>query len=167
MAWPEFSPTAALRALVAGGVDFVVIGGIATVIHGGATVTRDLDIVPAPDNVNLDVLGNVLQSMDARLRGVQEAVPFVADGRTLRQTEILCLETAAGPLDVLMAPKAAPSYTALRASAVRVLVAELPVLIASLDDLIAMKLAAGRPKDLVAVDELRAIKRLSAQVEPG
>lgn len=161
MAWPEFTPTAALRALVTGGVDFVVIGGIATVVHGGATVTKDLDIVPAPDGVNLDVLGNVLRSLGARLRGVGDDVPFVPDGRTLRQTQILCLETSAGPLDVLMAPQAAPSYPALRASAIRVLIAELPVLIASVDDLIAMKLAAGRPKDLVAVDELRAIKRLT------
>lgn len=162
MAWPDFSPSAALRALVTAGVDFVVIGGIAAVAHGGAQVTQDLDIVPATDQTNLDVLGHVLVSLDARLRSVDEAVPFLPDGRTLRRTEILCLHTSAGQLDVLMSPKAAPAYPALRAGALRVLIADVPVLIASLDDLIAMKLAAGRPKDLVAVDELRAIKRLTA-----
>jgi hypothetical protein len=161
VSWPEFSPTAALRALVTAGVDFVVIGGIAAVAHGGAQMTQDLDVVPAPDRVNLDVLGRALQSLDAKLRGVDADVPFVPDGRTLRGTQILCLDTTAGPLDVLAAPKAAPSYPVLRGNAVRVMIAELPVLIASLDDLIAMKLAAGRPKDLVAVDELRAIRRLT------
>ena len=161
MEWPEFSPSAALRALVGAGVDFVVIGGIAAVAHGGAQVTQDLDVVPAPDQLNLDVLGRTLIDLGARMRGVADDVPFVPDGRTLPQIEVLCLDTAAGPLDILMAPKAAPRYAELRAGALRVLIGDSPVLIASIEDLIAMKLAAGRPKDLVAVEELEAIRRLT------
>jgi predicted nucleotidyltransferase len=161
VAWPDFSPSAALRALVQAGVDFVVIGGIAAVAHGGAQLTQDLDIVPAPDDLNFEVLGRTLISLDARLRGVADEIPFVPDGRTLRHTEILCLDTKVGPLDVLRAPKAAPRYPDLRSAALRVLIGDSPVLIASIEDLIAMKLAAGRPKDMVAVEELEAIRRLT------
>ncbi len=35
-------------------VEFVVIGGIALVLHGGLRTTEDLDIVPHPDPANLD-----------------------------------------------------------------------------------------------------------------
>ena len=59
----EFPPLEAeeiLRRLTAGGVDFVVIGGIALVLLGSPRMTRDLDIVFAPDDANLDALGRVL-----------------------------------------------------------------------------------------------------------
>ena len=158
--WPKFDPRALIEALVTGDVEFVVIGGIATIAHGGATLTIDLDIVPAPDRLNLDLLGRVLVGLGARLRGVADDVPFVADGKTLDRIEVLCLDTPAGPLDVLRAPKGAPRYADLRAAAERVEIEGKPVLVASIPDLIAMKLAAGRPKDLVAVEELQAILRL-------
>lgn len=42
-----------LQRLADSGVDFVVIGGFAGVLHGSALVTRDLDIcaVLSPENV--------------------------------------------------------------------------------------------------------------------
>ena len=65
--WPgEFDPGELLRRLVAAGVDFVVIGGIAAVLHGSARLTRDLDIVFAPDAGNLEALARVLPA-DATL----------------------------------------------------------------------------------------------------
>ena len=58
--WPEFSATDLLRLLVRHGVDFVVVGGIAMVIHGSARLTQDLDICFAADAANLSVLGTAL-----------------------------------------------------------------------------------------------------------
>lgn len=160
MAWAEFRPTRLLRRLADGGVDFVVIGGFAAVAHGSVTITHDLDIVYATDPANLERLGTVLVRLDARLRGVAETVPFIPDERTLRRTQVLTLDTPDGPLDLLAEPDGARSYDLLRANALRVAVAGVEVLVASLEDLLAMKRASGRPKDLLAVGELEAIARL-------
>jgi hypothetical protein len=158
--WPDFKPEVMLRRLVAANVDFVVVGGIAAVFLGSAAITRDLDITYATDHENLDRLGEVLVALDARLRGVTEDVPFVPDGRTLRHTRILTLDTPSGWLDLLAQPDGSPGYDRLRERSWLADVEGFRVQVASLDDLIAMKKAAGRPKDLVAVEELEAIQRI-------
>jgi hypothetical protein len=149
-----------LRALVDGKADFVVIGGIAAVLHGSARATFDLDICFANDAANLDALGRVLTGLGARLRGVAEDVPFIADGATLKRVDVLTLTTIAGDLDVLRVPSGAPRYDVLRAHADRFDVGGFEVRVASVEDLIAMKTAAGRDKDLSDVAELEAILRL-------
>jgi hypothetical protein len=156
----ELDPEPILRALVARGVDFVVIGGIAAVLHGSARLTYDLDLCFAPDPANLSALGEVLVGLDAHLRGADEPVPFVPDAATLRRIEVLTLATRLGDLDVLARPAGAPSYEALRRRAERYDLGGFSVLVASVEDLIAMKRAAGRPKDLADVAELEAILRL-------
>lgn len=158
--FPDFSPRALLRGLVEGGVDFVLIGGVAAVARGSAQFTQALDISYAPDQENLDRLGNVLVQLGARLRGVTDDVPFIPDGRSLRRTRVLTLETPLGLIDLLAQPDGAPDYERLRERATREVIGGVDVQVASLEDLIAMKKAAGRPKDLVAVEELEAIQRL-------
>jgi hypothetical protein len=157
---PPLSVEAILRRLVERGVDFVVIGGIAAVLHGSARNTFDLDICFATDAANLSALGDVLTALGARLKGVDEEVPFVPDARALRQVELLTLVTTLGELDVLSRPPGAPTYQELRGNADRYDVGGFNVLVASIDDLIAMKQAAARAKDLLDIEELEAIKRL-------
>ena len=157
---PEFRPTTMLARLVAGGVDFVIVGGYAMVVHGSAAITRDLDICYSADQPNLDRLGATLLDLGAGLSGVAEDVPFVPDGRTLRRTQILTLVTSAGRLDLLRAPEGAPEYERLAERALQVDLDGIHFKVASLEDLIAMKRAAGRPKDLLAVEELEAIQRI-------
>jgi hypothetical protein len=159
----EFPPLEAeemLRRLTAGGVDFVVIGGIALVLLGSPRMTRDLDIVFAPDDGNLDALGRVLVDLRATLRGVEEGVPFVPDGATLSNVQLLTLTTSAGWFDVHGSVDGAPPYPQLRRNAERCDLGDFSVLVASPDDMIAMKRAAGRPQDLIDVETLAAIKRL-------
>jgi len=161
---PDLDAQRILRALVERGTDFVVIGGIATVLHGSSRNTFDLDISFAVDPQNLEALGEVLLSLGARLRGVPEDVPFVPDAATLRKVEVLTLDTVAGRFDVLARPAGAGSYSELRRTAERFDVGDFVVLVASIPSLIAMKRAAGRPKDLADIAELEAIQRLRAQV---
>lgn len=158
--WPDFEPDALLRRLTAAGVDFVVIGGFAAIAHGASVLTSDLDVCFAADDANLRALGAVLVELGASLRGVKEDVPFVPDAATLRRVSVLTLDTPDGPLDVLVEPSGAPPYELLRRRAERLDLGGFAVLVASLDDLIAMKRAAGRAKDLLVVDELEAIRRL-------
>ena len=149
-----------LQRLVARGVDFVVIGGIAAILHGSSRATFDLDVCFATDEPNLRSLGEVLVGLEARLKGVDDAVPFVPDAETLRRVEVLTLETAAGELDVLARPSGAPRYDVLRRRADRYDLGGFSVLVASVDDLIAMKQTANRRKDQADVEELEAIRRL-------
>jgi hypothetical protein len=158
--WPEFRPRALLERLVAGELDFVVVGGLAAVLHGSTTITRDLDVLCAPLDENLDRLRRTLVSLDARVRGVTDGIPFDPESRTLPQTNILALNTAHGRLDLVPPLK---GFDALRERAWLADLGSVKVKVASLDDLIAMKKAAGRPKDLVAVEELEAIQRLQRE----
>lgn len=156
----EFRPRALLAHLTLHGVDFVLIGGVAAVMHGSERNTFDLDICPAQDQGNLDALGKALIEIDARLRGIDEDLPFVPDGRTLRGMQILTLDTSLGPLDVLARPDGSPPYGSLRRRATRVDIGTTAVLVASIDDMLEMKRAAGRPKDEEDVERLESIKRL-------
>jgi hypothetical protein len=130
------------------------------ILAGYGRATRDLDIAFASDRANLDALGDVLVGLGAKLRGVDDDVPFVPDGRTLGGIQLLTLETSLGWLDIHRLVPGVRSYDALRARAKRVRLGDSPVLVASVDDLIAMKRAAGRPQDQIDLEALNAIKRL-------
>jgi hypothetical protein len=148
-----------MSALVGAGVDFVVIGGVAVVVQANPRFTRDLDICYSLDPANLEALGELLVELGATLRGIDENPPFVPDARTLRQTQILCLDTPLGGLDLLVNPAGAPPYDQLRGRADTVEVSGVSVNVASIDDLLAMKTAAGRPQDLVDIEALRTAQR--------
>ncbi len=157
------SPDSLLVRLAAAGVDFVVIGGIAVIAHGHIRTTLDTDITYSTEPDNLSALGGALVELDARLRGVAELVPFVPDGRTLRATEILTLTTAAGPLDLLASPPGGPPYPELRERAQPIELDGREVRVASIEDLLAMKRAAGLPQDLIDVEALEAIQRIGRE----
>ncbi len=165
-AWLGFEPREILRRLTERGVDFVVIGGYAAVLHGSPRITQDLDITFATDPPNLEVLGTVLGELRARLYGVYDDVPFVADGRTLARAELLTLQTDLGKLDLLARPAGAPPYATLRRRAASFDVGGFLVRVADIEELIEMKEVVGRPKDLADIAELDAIARLRSDSGP-
>lgn len=156
---PELRLRVLLRRLTEGGVDFVIIGGVAVILQASPRFTKDLDICYAPGQENLDRLGAVLIELGTKLREAEEDLPFVPDGRTLKQMQILTLTTPEGGLDLLVDPDGSPGYSALRRRASEVDVDGITVRVASIDDLIAMKRAAGRPQDLVDLESLEIARR--------
>jgi hypothetical protein len=83
----------------------------------------------------------------------------VADSRTLRRTQTLTLITSEGALDLLVDPAGSPGYAALRRRADQIDLDGNSVRIASVEDLIAMKRAAGRPQDLLDLESLEVARR--------
>lgn len=158
-AYPELRLRVLLERLTEGGVDFVVVGGVAVIMQASPRFTKDLDICYDLAQENLDRLGSVLVELGATLRAVDEDLPFVPDGRTLRHTQILTLTTPDGGIDLLADPDGAPGYADLRRHASVVDIEGVVVRIASIDDLIAMKTAAGRPQDRVDIESLEIARR--------
>lgn len=91
---------AALRALREGGVEFIVVGGLAAVLNGAPVNTFDLDIVPARNEENVARLVSVLDSLDAIYR-MQPARRLKPNASHLSSPGHHNLITTRGPLDVL------------------------------------------------------------------
>jgi transcriptional regulator with XRE-family HTH domain len=161
---PVFDPRRMLLALTEHGVDFVVVGGVAVQTHGHGRYTRDLDVVPRPDLLNLSRLGEALASLGARLRRAAGPVD-VTDPQLLKRAPLVPLMTVYGRLDLINAAliKGGPrSYEELRGRAVEAPIDGRTVAVAGLDDLIRMKRAAGRDQD---VQDIGALTRSDEDVE--
>ena len=156
-----FDPLGALRTLIAYKVDFVLIGGLAARLHGSPTVTNDIDVCHDQPGTNLKRVAAALNEMEAtvRLSDPSEHVDVAIDERLLAATQNLTLTTEFGAFDLLARPAGTEGYDDLVRDALIVkLERGLSVAIASIDDLIRMKGASGRPKDLIEVEVLTALQ---------
>jgi hypothetical protein len=154
-----FDPRPPLRILRAHDVRFVIIGGIAGVLLGSPSLTFDLDICYERSRQNFIALAAALAEMKATLRGAPPDLPFLLDARTLQMGDSFTFDTIAGSLDCLGTPSGTTGYSELLKNANEVVVdGGLHVMVASIDDLLRMKRAAGRAKDLLAVEILSALK---------
>lgn len=153
-----FDPLAILQALHTHGVKFVIIGGIAARLWGSTSVTNDLDICYARDAENLRALAAVLADLNARLRGVDRDLPFQLDAKTLKMGDAFTFTTRAGNFDILGNPAGSRGYESLARTATLMNLGGIDVAVASIEDLLLMKRAAGRPKDLIEVEVLAALR---------
>lgn len=154
----QFQPARALATLVRHNVQFIVIGGLGGNLHGSPSVTNDVDICYAREQENFERLAAALKELGARLRGAPEDIPFILDAKTLKMGDHFTFSTDAGPLDCLGTPEGVSGFDELRRNALEVEFEGLPLLVASLDDIIRMKSAAGRPKDLIEIEVLGALQ---------
>lgn len=135
-----------------------MIGGLAAVTHGAPFVTQDVDVCYARDPDDLERLATALREVHAELRGAPAGLPFRLDAKTLRAGDSFTLTTDVGWVDIIATPTGTNGYDDLARTAVPYELFGHRVLVASVDDLIRMKRAAGRPKDLLAVEELGALR---------
>lgn len=141
------------------GVEFVLIGGLAAVLHGSPQVTFDADICPARHPENLERLAAALREMNARLRAADapDGLHFPCDAGFLAEVQMLNLVTDHGDLDVSFEPSGTGGYTDLIRNASSMILKDRSVRVAALEDIIRSKEAAGRLKDQAALPILRRL----------
>lgn len=155
-------PIPLLKALHEQGVEHIVVGGFAVNAHGFIRTTKDLDIVPSPAGENLEKLASLLGELNAQLLDTEdfeqhELPTDPTNASDLAMGGNFCVSTDLGRLDVmqwLAGVDFDDLYGKLYVSAIEGTVEEVPIRVCSLDDLIAMKRAAGRPQDLVDLSHL-------------
>jgi hypothetical protein len=150
-----FDPLSIIGTLDRHGVRFVVIGGIAAGVQGAMWATTDLDIVYARDRDDHARLAEALAELDAEPVELPPGVHITLDAVALAAGDTWTLMTRYGRLDLLGEPAPGLRYPILaeRAPTIR---GEQTYQVASIGDLVAMKRAAGRPKDLAQIDLLEA-----------
>jgi hypothetical protein len=151
-------------ALQAADVRFVVVGGMAVVLSGHVRMTVDLDLVvdlaPEPAARAMDALTALglhprvpvrpADFADARVR--QEWI----DTKHMQVLSFYDPQHVAREVDVFVAYPM--EFERLLAGAVPTRTGDRTLLVASVDDLITMKRAAGRPQDLADVEALQRIR---------
>lgn len=148
--------------LVGGGVEFIVVGGLAVNAWGHIRTTRDLDIVPDPSPPNLDRLAAVLGDLDGKVETPDGRLSAAAIKTFLAAGDRALVTTTLGPVDVLQGLPQVPRYSELSRDAVEVDLGELHIRVCSLDALLAMKRAANRPADVADVEALEIANGLRA-----
>jgi hypothetical protein len=146
-----------LARLVEAEIRFVVIGGLALGSWGVIRGTKDCDIVPDPAPENLDRLARLLADLGGHIQlgesllGSERSIAAM-----LRSGERALIATRLGDLDVVQGLDGVLPYVELRASATEVELGDVTIPICALEHLRTMKRAAGRPRDLVDLDDLDA-----------
>ncbi len=155
------NPERIIRVLAKHGVQFVLIGALAARLQGFPRLTADADITPSRDPDNVRRLAAALRELEARIftEAVPEGLPFDCSERMLARVELLNLVTSAGRIDIAFIPSGTQGYDDLLQGAVRFEVYGIELKVASLQDIVRSKEAAGRPQDRQDVLIIREMLR--------
>ena len=150
--------SALIDALTEGNVEFIIVGGVAVVIHGAPVATFDLDIIHRQTEQNVDRLLGVLRKlqachrMQALLGNIQ--VPTKAE---LMGNGQLNLSTSLGPLDPLCQLHDGRRFDDLLENSMMVDNNLNKIRVIDIPTLIEIKRTIDRPKDRNAVAELELL----------
>jgi hypothetical protein len=147
-----------LQALSRGCVNFIVAGGAAATAHGSARLTIDIDVVYDRSAENIQRLVKALTPLRPYLRDAPAGLPFSFDEATVQRGLNFTLMTTLGPLDLFGELTGGGTYDKLLPDSTAIDLFGMTCRCLSLDQLIAVKRATGRPKDLEALAELEAIR---------
>lgn len=156
--------TQIFRALEESGGRYLVVGGVACVLHGHVRLTADVDLVVALDQDNVSLVMEALVGLGYRPRAPVSALDFAKpdvrdDWVQNKGMMVFSLWNPAMPLTEvdLFVEEPFPFEEAFARAAIKDL-GDVVVRTASIDDLIALKSVAGRPKDLEDVRILSQIR---------
>ena len=143
--------------LVRAKVDFILIDGMAAILHGSARVTFDFDLVYSRTDENIERLATALAPHCPYLRGAPRNLPFSWDAKTIRSGLNFTLTTNVGDADLFGEVTGGGTYSDLLPHSFEVEAFGVRFKCIDLPTLIRIKEATGRPKDHEAVAELRIL----------
>jgi predicted nucleotidyltransferase len=149
-----------LRLLQSGGVEYVVIGGLAMISHGSAYITKDVDLCYSRSEKNIRALAACCVAIHPYLRGAPPGLPFKFDAATIQAGLNFTLTTDLGDIDFLGEVSGIGSYEKVLAMSEEKDIYGMIVRVLSLEGLIAAKKAAGRTKDQLHLLELEELKKM-------
>jgi hypothetical protein len=146
-------------------IQCVFVGGFAAFIHGASIRTHDLDVCYSRDKANLTKVVAGLRSVNALLRGAPEGIPFILDEETLARGVNFPFETNIGNFDLFGEVQGVGDFAECSRNSDEVEIFGTVHRVLSLDKLIAAKRSAGRPKDLLVLPELEALRKHQRKTE--
>lgn len=152
-------------ALDAGKVRYVVVGGVATVLHGHARLTADVDLVidlePAECRRAIDVLAGLGLQPRLPVDATDFADPAIR--RSWIEDKGMMVFSFVDPDNPMRAvdvfAEAVLDFEELWADSVEIALRDTFVRVASIPHLIELKRLAGRPQDLADIEKLEEIRR--------
>lgn len=90
-----------IRALADAGVEYILVGGVAAIVHGAARLTRDIDVVYSRSPENIERLVRALAPHSPYLRGAPRGLPFRWEAATIARGLNFALTTSLGDIDLL------------------------------------------------------------------
>jgi predicted nucleotidyltransferase len=147
-----------LQRLADTGIEFVLVGGYAAVLHGSSMVTRDLDVCAVLSPAAIEKLRDAFRDAHPVHRLAMPRRSFLEDPEPGVALANLYLGTDLGALDVLGSITGVGDFARVTRDAVEIELFGRRIRAISLEDLISAKEVLGRDKDLIAAKELRAIR---------
>lgn len=145
------------------GIDFIITGSFAGVLHGLMLVTRALEVCVVLSAENVARLREVFRDLRPRHRFSSPKLSFLDNPEPGASLNNLYLETELGPIDLLGSVKGVGDFERVRADSIEIELFGRRCRVMSLDTLIQAKQAMGRDKDLIALKELRVIAEKQRQ----
>ena len=139
-------------------VDFVVIGGVCGIMHGATLVTTDLDVCCRFTSQNLYRIQAAVRDLHPYHRLAANQLPLELTDELCGRLKNLYLQTDLGKLDCLGDVAGVGNYDAVLQHSVIFKLSYGDLKFLSLEAAIASKEAVGRPRDLEAAKQLRAIR---------
>lgn len=145
-----------LKALENDKVEYVVIGGIALLINGGAVLTADIDLCIAFERENLNHLAAALNQFQPRLRN---GTPVLLDEHAFGG-EFVTYFTNVGVIQIINRIQGYSHFQQLAEDSQVMTLKGIPIHVASLKALEKMKTGTGRARDQLHLDIIKSLRTI-------
>jgi hypothetical protein len=158
---PPLDSMRACRVLAEHGVRYVLIGGVALNMAGVTMVTVDVDVCYEATQANTRALARALRALEAvPVDADNRPLPAPIDPRAFQLHDTFLFVTLAGRVDCLRVPDGTAGYDDLVRTAVELDLGGFATWIPSIEDMVRMKTATGRPKDRLALEQLGTLREI-------